>query len=123
MATELANMFLSIIGLIAGGFIGVGFGMVQDAARQRNERLQESGKLKSGWAVMPGSASAWFICWLRLFLSRWFARCCSTMAFSGGFRSVLPGDTLHALSAACAAEGAQDLTQVSRHAGLMNPER
>ncbi len=55
MATELTNVFLSIIGLIAGGFIGVGFGMVQDAARQRNERLQESGKLKNGWAVMPGS--------------------------------------------------------------------
>src|SRR6266478_9243302 len=55
MATELTNIVLSIIGLIAGGFIGVGFGMVQDAARQRNERLQESGKLKSGWAVMPGS--------------------------------------------------------------------
>ena len=55
MATELTNVFLSIIGLIAGGFIGVGFGMVQDAARQRNERLQEGGKLKSGWAVMPGS--------------------------------------------------------------------
>ncbi len=55
MATELTNVFLSIMGLIAGGFIGVGFGMVQDAARQRNERLQEGGKLKSGWAVMPGS--------------------------------------------------------------------
>ena len=55
MATELTNIFLSIIGLVAGGFIGVGFGMVQDAARQRNERLQEGGKLKSGWAVMPGS--------------------------------------------------------------------
>ena len=55
MATELTNIVLSIIGLVAGGFIGVGFGMVQDAARQRNERLQEGGKLKSGWAVMPGS--------------------------------------------------------------------
>ncbi len=55
MATELTNIVLSIIGLVAGGFIGVGFGTVQDAARQRNERLQEGGKLKSGWAVMPGS--------------------------------------------------------------------
>ncbi len=55
MAPELSNVFLSIIGLIAGGCIGLGFGMVQDAARQRNKRLQESGQLKSGWAVMPGS--------------------------------------------------------------------
>jgi hypothetical protein len=55
MATELLNMLLSILGLIVGGFIGVGFGMVQDAARQRNERLQESGKLKSRWAMIPGS--------------------------------------------------------------------
>ncbi len=52
---DLTNLLLSILGLVAGGFIGVGFGMVQDAARQRNERLQASGKLKSGWAVMPGS--------------------------------------------------------------------
>jgi len=55
MATELSTMLLSILGLIAGGFIGVGFGIVQDAARQRNERLQESGGLKSRWAMIPGS--------------------------------------------------------------------
>jgi hypothetical protein len=55
MATELSNMFLSILGLISGGFIGVGFGIVQDAARRRIERLQQSGKLKSRWALIPGS--------------------------------------------------------------------
>jgi hypothetical protein len=55
MAPEFSNMFLSILGLIAGGFIGAGFGLVQESARQRNERLQKTGKLKSGWAVMPGS--------------------------------------------------------------------
>jgi len=55
MTTELIYMLQSLVGLMVGVFIGVGFGMVQDAARQRNERLQEGGKLKSGWAVMPGS--------------------------------------------------------------------
>ena len=43
------------MGLTAGGLIGLGFGLVQERARQRNERLQDSGKLTNGWAVMPGS--------------------------------------------------------------------
>jgi hypothetical protein len=48
-------MLQSLIGLIAGVVIGLGFGIVQDAARRRNQRLQESGKLKSAWVVFPGS--------------------------------------------------------------------
>lgn len=55
MPIELVTMLQSIAGLIVGGLIGAGFGMIQDAARRRYERLQESGKLKTGWAVMPGS--------------------------------------------------------------------
>src|SRR5712671_7155559 len=55
MTTELIYMLQSLVGLMVGVFIGVGFGMVQDAARKRNERRQENGTLKSGWAVMPGS--------------------------------------------------------------------
>ena len=55
MTTELINVLQSLVGLVVGAFIGVGFGMVQDAARRRNERRQENGTLKSGWAVMPGS--------------------------------------------------------------------
>jgi hypothetical protein len=50
-------MLQSIAGLIVGGLIGAAFGMVQEAARRRNERLQGTGKLKSGWAVMPGSGA------------------------------------------------------------------
>lgn len=49
------NVLQAIAGLIAGGLVGAGFGMIQDAARRRNERLQSSGKLNSGWAVMPGA--------------------------------------------------------------------
>ena len=55
MPSQFVFMLQSIAALIVGGLIGAGFGMVQDAARRRNERLQESGKFKSGWSVMPGS--------------------------------------------------------------------
>jgi len=50
-------MIQEIAGLVAGALIGAGFGMVQDAARRRNERRQQEGKLNSGWAVMPGSGA------------------------------------------------------------------
>ena len=45
------------IALVAGGAIGVGFGMLQQAAMRRHERQQQVGELNSGWAVMPGSVS------------------------------------------------------------------
>lgn len=51
------NMLASIIALLAGGIIGAGFGMVQNAARRRNEEKQRKGELNSGWAVMPGSGT------------------------------------------------------------------
>src|SRR5258706_11699557 len=51
------NMIQAIAGLIAGVVIGTGLGMLQAAARRRNERLQQAGKLNSGWAVMPGSGA------------------------------------------------------------------
>jgi len=51
------HMIQAIAGLIAGLIIGVAFGVLQDAARRRNERLQRTGKLTSGWAVMPGSGA------------------------------------------------------------------
>jgi hypothetical protein len=57
MPIELINMLQSIIGLIAGGLIGAGFGVIQDAARKRNERRQATGELNNGWAVMPGSGA------------------------------------------------------------------
>src|SRR5258707_2575544 len=50
-------MIQAVAGLIVGLMIGLGFGMVQDAARRRNERRQQAGKLNSGWAVMPGSGA------------------------------------------------------------------
>lgn len=55
MTHQLINMIGAIVGLIAGGLIGAAFGMIQDAARRRHEKLQQDGKLHSAWTVMPGS--------------------------------------------------------------------
>ena len=49
--------FASIAALIVGGLIGAAFGMLQNAARRQNEKREQEGKLKSGWAVMPGSGA------------------------------------------------------------------
>src|SRR6266581_611620 len=57
MIAEFTNMLQSLIGLILGLIIGVGFGLVQDAARRHNEKRQQSGNLKSPWMVMPGSGA------------------------------------------------------------------
>jgi hypothetical protein len=41
--------------LLAGGFIGLAFGLIQNTARRRYEKLQAQGKFNSGWAATPGS--------------------------------------------------------------------
>jgi hypothetical protein len=46
---------ITIAGFIVGGFIGLAFGAIQNYALHRNEKRQETGNLKSGWMVMPGS--------------------------------------------------------------------
>ena len=43
--------------LIAGSLIGYAFGLIQNAARLRHEKLQAEGNLKSGWSVIPGSGA------------------------------------------------------------------
>ena len=55
METHLIDILRSLLGLILGGTIGLGFGLIQAAAHRRHEKLQSSGEFKSGWAVMPGS--------------------------------------------------------------------
>lgn len=55
MATTLIEIVRSLAGLILGATIGLGFGLIQDAAHRRLTQRQESGRLPSGWAVMPGS--------------------------------------------------------------------
>ncbi len=60
MINELMIMLRVIAALVAGGIIGTAFGWMQEAARRRNERLQQTGKLKSAWMVMPGSGARVF---------------------------------------------------------------
>jgi hypothetical protein len=55
MHIQFTEVLRWILGLIAGGVIGYGFGRVQLLALRRNERKQQLGDLKTGWAVMPGS--------------------------------------------------------------------
>jgi hypothetical protein len=45
----------AILGLIVGALIGCAFGLIQNLALRRNEKRRDSGALKTGWAVMPGS--------------------------------------------------------------------
>ena len=52
---ELLTSLEFIAALVAGGTIGLSFGKIQEAARLRNEKRQQDERLKSGWAVMPGS--------------------------------------------------------------------
>jgi hypothetical protein len=49
------QIFLSLTALLAGAIIGVAFGLIQNRALLRNQKLQQSGSLNNGWAVMPGS--------------------------------------------------------------------
>jgi hypothetical protein len=57
MQPELTGALIDLTGLVAGTLIGLAFGAIQEAAARRYERLQNSGQLTSGWAVMPGSMS------------------------------------------------------------------
>jgi hypothetical protein len=57
MQHEFINMLQELTGLLAGAIIGVGFGMIQNAARRHNERKQAEGKLNTGWVLMPGSGA------------------------------------------------------------------
>ena len=57
MEIHFLNVLQSSVGLLVGGVIGLGFGMIQDAARRRHEKLLQTGKLKNGWSIMPGSGA------------------------------------------------------------------
>lgn len=46
---------LTIAALLLGGAVGYLFGVMQSAARIKNKKKSDRGKLKSGWKVMPGS--------------------------------------------------------------------
>ncbi len=51
----LTEIIRPVVGLVAGGVIGLGFGWLQGLAVARYKKRQQSGDLNSAWAVMPGS--------------------------------------------------------------------
>ena len=57
METYLADLVRPLLSLVLGGTIGLGFGLLQTAAQRRYRRRQESGGLKTGWTLVPGSMS------------------------------------------------------------------
>ena len=57
---HLLEILRTAIGLGAGAAIGYAFGLLQNAALRRHEQLAQSGKLKSGWSLMPGSGARIF---------------------------------------------------------------
>jgi hypothetical protein len=52
LETHLIDILRSLLGLIPGGTIGLGFGRIQAAAQRRHEKLHDGGGLKTGWAVV-----------------------------------------------------------------------
>ena len=55
MHSNFVESLRSLIAILAGAVIGVGFGFLQNLALRRNEKLQQSGNLNSGWAATSGS--------------------------------------------------------------------
>jgi len=41
------------LGVLTGGVIGFAFGLLQDAALRRHEQLEQTGRLKHVWSLMP----------------------------------------------------------------------
>ena len=55
MQIQFIEIVRSSAALVAGGVIGLAFGMLQDIALRRNQRREQSGEFNSVVAVMPGS--------------------------------------------------------------------
>jgi hypothetical protein len=57
MQIHLLDLIRDVVGLLAGGAIGYAFGLLQSAALRRHEQLEQGGKLKNGWSLMPGAGA------------------------------------------------------------------
>ena len=57
MDLHLFAIVRAVVALGAGSLIGLGFGLLQRAAQRKNEQLEATGRLKSGWSLMPGSGA------------------------------------------------------------------
>ncbi len=57
METTLFGILCRGSALIAGGAVGSAFALLQNMALRRHEKLEQSGKLKNGWSLMPGAGA------------------------------------------------------------------
>lgn len=57
MQNHLIDFVRALVGLATGGAIGLAFGLLQHAALRRHLEQEQSGKLKSGWSLMPGAGA------------------------------------------------------------------
>ncbi len=57
MHLELIDIARDLVGLAAGGVIGLAFGNLQQAALRRHAEREQAGKLKNGWSLMPGAGA------------------------------------------------------------------
>jgi len=57
MQIQFLDLIRDLVGLTSGMVIGLAFGTLQQAALRRNQQLEQSGKLKNGWSLMPGSGA------------------------------------------------------------------
>jgi Na+/H+-dicarboxylate symporter len=55
MQIQFMSVVWSALALVAGVIVGLSFGLVQTRAWRRNQQLEQSGRLSSSFAVMPGS--------------------------------------------------------------------
>ena len=44
-----------LLAVLAGGIIGISFGLLQNKAWRRNQQLEQNGNLNNGFAIIPGS--------------------------------------------------------------------
>jgi hypothetical protein len=71
MQIHLIDLVKDLVGLLAGGVLGFAFGTLQQMALRRHAQLEQSGKLKNGWSLIPGSGArvAYFL--IVLLLVQW----------------------------------------------------
>jgi len=55
MNQQIITSFYPFLGMLIGVSIGFVFGTLQNHISERNQKLQISGKLQSGWNLVPGS--------------------------------------------------------------------
>ncbi len=57
MLTHVLDLVRALVALGVGGVIGHAFGLLQSAALRRHVSMEQAGKLKNGWSLMPGAGA------------------------------------------------------------------